>query len=212
MNKTDENFQRKAEKIAQAIYLVSYHIKDIEPLKWELRKESIAFLICLRSVAQSTEVKDLPADMATEAFHSSAEDIIVFLQLGSSTGLISKSNTDIIIREIESILTHIDQDGKDMASKAGFVLSEEFFKQLETGDKGQIEKLKGVENIKDKKESRQERILSLLRSRPNLTIKDFANVINDCSEKTIQRELIDLVEKGIIKREGERRWSKYSLK
>lgn len=227
MNKTDENFQRKAEKIAQAIYLVSYHIKDIEPLKWELRKESIAFLVCSRSIDPSAnfadDVKDLPTDIAIEALRSCSEDIIAFLQLSSSISLISKSNTDIIIREIESILTHIEQDGKDMASKAGFVLSEEFFKQLEITGKGQIgiqqkgrsaviEKQKTSENIKDKKESRQERILSLLKNRPNLTIKDFANVISDCSEKTIQRELIDLVEKGIIKREGERRWSKYSLK
>ena len=66
--------------------------------------------------------------------------------------------------------------------------------------------------IKDKKDSRQVRILTLLRARSNLSIKDFASVISDCSEKTIQRELLELVEKGIIKKEGERRWSTYSLK
>jgi len=50
-----------------------------------------------------------------------------------------------------------------------------------------------------------------LKNQSNLTIKDFSKVITDCSEKTIQRELLDMVEKGIIKKEGERRWSKYSL-
>jgi len=45
-----------------------------------------------------------------------------------------------------------------------------------------------------------------------LSVKDFTRVIKDCSEKTIQRELLDLVEKGIVKKEGERRWSRYSLK
>ena len=64
----------------------------------------------------------------------------------------------------------------------------------------------------EKKTNRQEVILETLKTKSNLTIKDFAKVITDCSEKTIQRELLDLVEKGVIKKEGERRWSTYSLK
>lgn len=63
-----------------------------------------------------------------------------------------------------------------------------------------------------KKSDRQEAIVSLLKGQANLTIKDFSRVITDCSEKTIQRELIELMDKGVIKKEGERRWSTYSLK
>lgn len=59
---------------------------------------------------------------------------------------------------------------------------------------------------------RSTQILSLLKNDTPLTIKDFASVIQDCSEKTIQRELISLVSKGVIRKEGERRWSKYYLK
>jgi hypothetical protein len=69
-----------------------------------------------------------------------------------------------------------------------------------------------IPHIKDKKESRQDSILNLLKKDSGLTIKDFAKVVVGCSEKTIQRELLELVEKGIIKKEGERRWSTYSLK
>jgi hypothetical protein len=43
-------------------------------------------------------------------------------------------------------------------------------------------------------------------------MKDFVKVIPECSEKTIQRELLDLVGKGVLKKEGERRWSTYSLR
>ena len=66
--------------------------------------------------------------------------------------------------------------------------------------------------IQAKKISRQESSLSVLKHQSNLTIKDFSKVIKDCSEKTIQRELIELVDRGVVKREGERRWSRYSLK
>ena len=34
----------KTEKISQAIYLTSNHLKDNEPIKWELRREGLSFL------------------------------------------------------------------------------------------------------------------------------------------------------------------------
>jgi len=58
---------------------------------------------------------------------------------------------------------------------------------------------------------RRESIKQILRDRGELTIKDIATSINGCSEKTVQRELNALIEDNIVKRIGERRWSKYSL-
>jgi hypothetical protein len=58
---------------------------------------------------------------------------------------------------------------------------------------------------------RAERIKTVLEAKPQATIKDVAEVITDVSEKTIQRELNSLIEKGQVVREGERRWSKYSV-
>jgi len=68
----------------------------------------------------------------------------------------------------------------------------------------------GEKNIKDKN-NRQDIIKSMLKSGVKLTIKDFAKNIKGCSEKTIQRELISMVNGGVLKKEGERRWSKYFL-
>ncbi len=58
---------------------------------------------------------------------------------------------------------------------------------------------------------RGSRIKTVLEAKPGATIKDIAEVITDVSEKTIQRELNSLIEKGQVMREGERRWSKYSV-
>lgn len=78
--------------------------------------------------------------------------------------------------------------------------------------KGQVfikDNKKGLQN----KTLRQERILALFQKNKNdeFTIKDIVMEVKDCSEKTIQRELLLMVEKGILKKEGERRWSKYFL-
>ena len=58
---------------------------------------------------------------------------------------------------------------------------------------------------------RAERIKTVLEAKPQATVKDIAEVVTDVSEKTIQRELNSLIEKGQVIREGERRWSRYSV-
>ena len=61
------------------------------------------------------------------------------------------------------------------------------------------------------KESRRSRILKLVKDNREVTIKDITTHFADLSEKTIQRELVSFVEKGVLKKFGERRWSRYAL-
>lgn len=68
------------------------------------------------------------------------------------------------------------------------------------------------ENKKEQKNARKEAILKLFQKGLLLTIKDIASQVAGYSEKTVQRELNDLVEKGKLHRVGEKRWSKYTLK
>jgi len=63
----------------------------------------------------------------------------------------------------------------------------------------------------DRQQVRRDRILSLLRLKGKVSVRDVSEVIKDCSEKTLQRELVALVKDGVLKKEGERRWSTYSL-
>ena len=61
------------------------------------------------------------------------------------------------------------------------------------------------------RESRRTRVLKLIKDKREVTIKDITNHFPELSEKTIQRELIALVESGILKKTGERRWSRYAI-
>ncbi len=58
---------------------------------------------------------------------------------------------------------------------------------------------------------RKEAILSRFKRGQQMSIKDISKEINDCSEKTIQRELISLVNKGVLVKQGKKRWSTYAL-
>ncbi len=75
--------------------------------------------------------------------------------------------------------------------------------------------VRDVSSVKEDREKnkgqRRDEILRIIKSKPNLTIKDITVVIKDCSEKTIQRELISLLSIGLIKKTGERRWSRYTI-
>ena len=97
-----------------------------------------------------------------------------------------------------------------------------FRKQPSVGTKAQqqykghtsdIYKNKNVLNktASKKKEGRRDGIVKLLKKRGNLTVKDIAGVIPGCSEKTVQRELVAMVSENILKKAGERRWTRYSL-
>lgn len=58
---------------------------------------------------------------------------------------------------------------------------------------------------------RRARIFSVIESRGEVTIKDISAVVSDVSEKTIQRELNAMIEDNMIRRIGEKRWSRYTV-
>lgn len=72
-------------------------------------------------------------------------------------------------------------------------------------------KVKSYEtNLSDRKD-RTAKILSLIKDKKEISIKDISLAFTDCSEKTIQRELNSLISKGHLKKTGAKRWSRYAL-
>ncbi len=71
--------------------------------------------------------------------------------------------------------------------------------------KGRIDR--AVAAQKDRRAS----ILGILQRKDKISVRDVVDVIKDCSEKTLQRELLALVAQGVLVKEGERRWSVYRL-
>ena len=63
-----------------------------------------------------------------------------------------------------------------------------------------------------KKSERRDQILSLIQQQTEVSVTDISTHFPGLSNKTIQRELISMVEEGVLKKEGDKRWSKYSMK
>ncbi|MEA2715423.1 MAG: hypothetical protein QOG91_451 [Candidatus Parcubacteria bacterium] len=229
---------KKTERITAALYLVSGLLKDDEPIKWELRDRGID-LLSSSFTASSSLPGDKNA--VIQSLFAAALETLSLLNVSRISNLISEMNHRLLVLEIDNIVGMLRDRLAQNAENAGYVLSESFFKTpdifaagFRSDSRGGLaggigrrgpgaadQSLDNRENeksgdlpkgLRNKKGQRQEMILGALRSQSNLTIKDFAKVIKDCSEKTIQRELLELVRKGLVKREGERRWSRYSLK
>jgi hypothetical protein len=66
-------------------------------------------------------------------------------------------------------------------------------------------------NILVRKEERSQKMIDLIKQKGEVSIKDISFSFTDCSEKTIQRELNNLVSKGQLKKQGSKRWSRYSV-
>ncbi|PJE74607.1 MAG: hypothetical protein COV01_01075 [Candidatus Taylorbacteria bacterium CG10_big_fil_rev_8_21_14_0_10_41_48] len=73
-------------------------------------------------------------------------------------------------------------------------------------------KEKDIPRITSEKGDRKDVIISILRQKDGLSVKDFVDSFKNVSEKTIQRDLLAMVASGTIRKEGERRWSRYFMK
>jgi len=118
------------------------------------------------------------------------------------------NNTQSFFPNKNISVAHFEVDNKNQKPK---------FEQKST-DKGtnqMNEKLKDLYDVKTpadlKKTNRRSLIINTIKKKGSASIKDITSVIKGYSEKTIQRELAVLVDKNVLKREGERRWSTYSL-
>lgn len=69
----------------------------------------------------------------------------------------------------------------------------------------------GLRPISEILNERQKKIVEHLKDRDQAKISDFYSFFNDISSKTIQRDLQDLVSRNMLKKEGEKRWTVYSL-
>ena len=59
---------------------------------------------------------------------------------------------------------------------------------------------------------RRKTILTIIKDNKEVSLNDIKKVINDVSEKTLQREINSLISEGMVEKKGEKRWARYSIK
>jgi hypothetical protein len=225
---------RKTEKISTAIYAITNFFSSNEPIKWQLRSRVIRLLYEVMAIS-TTSMSSRPAlirKISSELFQVHSLFNIAF-----KSGFISNMNYSIINSELENIINFFSEYDDSQLSMDSKLFEEKYFKvdvpkRQETSKDISLKDYtyKPEESVKDIKDmykrqnnnvlykkrgdnkERRDKILEILKNNNNVSVKDISKEITDCSEKTLQRELLAMVDEGLITKEGERRWSRYSLK
>lgn len=227
---------QRSDKICLAIYVLTNHVKDIDPIKWSIRTHAINLVSFTNNLNESRDgERQIVIDMSVKE----ATLVLSEITLASRAGLVSYANWKVVSDEIalfttelkdfmqkDTILSPLQQEHMRVDMPAPSVDKMiQLHKKTSVKDmsnKGQnkghvlLNKSTERENIKDTKndlqhDERRKIILEMLKDKDFLSVKDIALLIKNCSEKTIQRELIFLVKSGVLYKTGDRRWSTYSL-
>ena len=202
---------KKAERLAKAIHLITPAFADSASLRNRIDAVAIGLVdaACLAPGAARTA-------LARELLALSS-----VLSIARTGGMLSSMNAELIAREAHLLLQEVAAYEEprlflDDAPTLATIAKHAGSSPRSSGEKKPAPRAKPVVkdtmSVKDIATDRRSAILDMLRTkREGVRIKDISTVIRDVSEKTIQRELVALVEEGVVRKEGERRWSTYYI-
>lgn len=182
-NQGQDNFTNfvllKLQKLSAALYLITNPITDSDPIKWRLRDISLSVMS-----------------------HINPEPITKILSLIDIVRLnpdVSQMNFDILKQEYLALGNMMD--GQNKASLLARLEIAPYSPPARKTNQDLSTKPAGTD--------RRNNILKLIKQQGPTSVKDIAKSVPGVSSKTVQRELAELVRAGLLKKEGERRWSRY---
>ena len=225
------NIYSKSYRLAAAVFIVLNIMDKDEELKTKIKKLS------LELVSMSVNLKDinfLDVKKLITNIEKNSLELMSMLDIACVSGLVSKMNGNILREEFQSFILELGkfderfENSKNVSVKGIFgessvpnignnlekinvmngIITDNIYKNEQKNITGN-----GVKNGNGhkRKDLRKNTILDFIKGHNDVSIKDIVPNTTGCSEKTIQRELISLINEGKIKKMGDRRWSRYSI-
>ena len=225
-NRAGERAYRRTERIVAALHLLTNHLPQSEAVRASIRNESLVLIdhiLALRDEMRSSE------STAVLNAQSSIRKLISLIRIAAVAGFISLPNADIVIDALDELGNFIQASEKSAFAERVTISKEELLdvhaqitRSISTRyikDKKDNTNLKDTIAVKDTQNAslamsvsvRRQSIIEVLRSGGSLGIRDIAGALPEYSEKMIQRELLELVAGGSVRKSGLKRWSRYAL-
>ncbi|MBP6860266.1 MAG: hypothetical protein KBC38_01745 [Candidatus Pacebacteria bacterium] len=210
---------KKAERLARAVHLVTPAFGHSDALRERSERTAIALI----------DGAVLPPLESRVTLSRELLSLSSLMALARTTGLLSPMNADMIAKEAENLLHEIAGYEEPRLLLGDTPSLAELHKTSERGEVRVATKSvqnrkpapssqpkpkghdRGVVSDSPERGSRRNLILDVLKEKGSAYIKDVSTTIRGVSEKTVQRELQALVQEGVVKQEGKRRWTTYSL-
>ena len=220
------NIFKKTEKIVSVVFYILHNI-DIDK-KSETLTSNIASKahFAHENALRTLEVKLASSKEVLEQFAQALVGLESSLRVAQASGVITQDVLFVITNEIDGVLRGLRaymQNNGEQESRGGVPSAFMSFKDDASTTERPLQARKRIASAQSQTEApavassasqqddRRERIKTILEAKGEATIKDISSIITDVSEKTIQRELNAMIEESLVKRQGERRWSKYSV-
>lgn len=230
-NRAADRAYRRAERIAAGLHMLTNHIPEQEPVRSEVR--STASLVLLDVLKLRDEMRSAHSHSVTE-LQGRIRYLISMVRIMGVSGFVSQQNATTVIEALDELGTYVIASQRSMLSENISLSREDLIDvRMPTYRPVQPKFVKDMSDIKDARDAavikdshetsvrsgdsigtlsvRVQSILEILKVGGSLGIKDISANLPEYSEKMIQRELLELVTRGAIKKTGLKRWSKYSL-
>ncbi len=205
---------KKAERLAKAIFLVSpaFNTSGVLLDRFQYLATSLV------------DSAILPPGEAKDALSKDLLALSSLLAIARASGTLSLMNADIISKEVHTLLSEIaTYEEPRFFLEETFSLAELMHESERLPKTDDISQKKSIPSpltvekrklsIRDQKpdglSKRQEEILSVIKDKGEVYIKDISTLLREYSEKTIQRELSSLVAGGVLEKKGDKRWTTY---
>ncbi len=227
-NSAEEKVLRKFERILAATHLVTKHISKTESIAERVRLIMDDIYTSVLNIKDSTSTQ---GELAVTNLFSDVRHAIGLLKLLSINGLLSPENADTLASALDEFGDAIH--GGDLAvsyalTPTDFVVAPQgvraahqnqtatshasVSKERRTSVSRAVpEAVASGDTARDAHTERSQEILNFLSKDSVVGIKDVCVRFPEYSEKMVQRELAKLVHEGVVKKVGEKRWSRYSL-
>ena len=228
------HMHKKVEKLIAATHLVTEFIKDENEIKWQMRKQSVILLSYITDVVATPEPRKRHHCLVE--FKSAAFQLATLCDVASVSKMVSEMNATLLKREFLALIERADAHlvAGMLAGKGSSptFLASEYFEVGPAGtpfskghDKGHEmsfrkpvassstnPKVLRPTKSQSSNTDRKTLILLLIKEKKEIGIADAVHIMKGVSTKTVQRELTAMVGEGILKKEGDRRWSRYSAR
>lgn len=220
-------------RLAAAVFIVADTLDNGQELKTIIKSLS------LKLISSSVALKDISFSEARAAItevEKNSMELLSMLDIAAVSDLISKMNANILREEFQAFLSELNKFKNTFGNESYLSVRKVFEESkilvpldIPSNTNTNIaipEKSTSLSRATEispanhevtsgnghkRKTLRKGLIFEFIKGHKEVGIKDIVPNIQGCSEKTVQRELINLINEGKIKKTGERRWSRYSV-
>ena len=231
---------KKTEKLVVAVSLVAGLVKDNHALSGALVSKTLELLSIVSSCLLPSSVTsiDVRRNAALRSLALIAE-ISTLCDVGHYSKQMTEMNATLLKREFallyktisEEIVGQSDREmyftkdffaeaapeihkGHDKGQSVSFT-KQPYIKQESTvfqgSQKTTTSKAPSIGASSEGRSDRRVLILKTIREKGEVGVNEVADGVKGVGGKTIQRELLAMVAEGVLKKQGERRWSRYSI-